>query len=170
MRLRRLLTKGLRARCEVLHEPGDAKPSARRRRYPRGRSARYHRGSHADVQGSYIGVIGRAPTGGFPLIATDTSGNNLFYVDGSGNVSYRGGLFSFAKTAAGATVKSFNPKTTLPTIEDTGTAQLVGGVATVRGPRTGCSSRRTAIRMDSSSPRKRPTGSSCVNRRAAARR
>jgi hypothetical protein len=29
-------------------------------------------------------------------------------------------------------VKSFNPKTTLPTVEDTGTAQLVAGAAAVR--------------------------------------
>jgi len=90
-------------------------------------------GNGSDIQGSYIGLLGRAPaSGAFPLVLTDTSSNDLFYVDGAGNVSYHGGLFHFARTAGGATVKSFSPNSTLPTVEDTGTAQLAGGAAAVR--------------------------------------
>jgi hypothetical protein len=95
--------------------------------------ARNSAGNGADIEGTYIGIIGRAPaSGGFPLVLTDENGNNLFYVDGAGNVSYAGGLFNFARVKGGATVKSFSAKMTLPTVEDTGTAQLVGGVASVR--------------------------------------
>jgi hypothetical protein len=95
--------------------------------------ARNTAGNGGDFGGTYIGLIGRAPaSGGFPLVLTDNSGNNLFYVDGAGNVSYRGGLFSFARSATGAVVKSYSAKSTLPTVEDTGTAQLVRGAALVR--------------------------------------
>ena len=61
--------------------------------------ARNSAGNGGDFGGSYIGIVGRAPaSGGFPLVLTDDSGNNLFYVDGAGNVSYRGGLYSFARS------------------------------------------------------------------------
>jgi hypothetical protein len=66
-------------------------------------------GNGGDFQESYIGVLGRAGAGGFPLVATDLSSNNLFY-GRSGNVSYKGGLFHFASIAAGATVKSLTPQ------------------------------------------------------------
>jgi hypothetical protein len=89
-------------------------------------------GNGSDIEGTYIGIIGRAPaSGGFPLVATDQNSNDLFFVDGAGNVSYSGGLFHFAKVG-GALVKSFSPNTTQPTVEDTGTAQLAGGAAAVR--------------------------------------
>jgi hypothetical protein len=89
-------------------------------------------GNGSDIQGSYIGLLGRSPTSGFPLVLTDTNSNNLFYVDGDGNVSYKGGLFHFAVTRDGGTARSFSPNSTQPTVEDTGTAQLVGGAAVVR--------------------------------------
>jgi hypothetical protein len=90
-------------------------------------------GNGADVGGAYIGLVGRAPVGGFPLVATDPGGNNnLFYVDGAGDIVYRGGLFHVAAVKGGALVKSFTASSALPTVEDTGTAQLVGGVAAVR--------------------------------------
>lgn len=90
-------------------------------------------GNGLDVQGTYIGLIGRAPaSGGFPLVLTDPSGNNLFYVDGAGNVNYKGNLNAFARLSGGGTVKSFSAKSTLPTVEDTGTAQLANGSAVVR--------------------------------------
>jgi hypothetical protein len=88
-------------------------------------------GNGGDFTGSYIGLLGRSPTSGFPLVLTDTSSNNLFYVDGSGNVSYKGGLFQFARTQNGSTVSTFGAQASAPTVEDTGTAQLVGGVASV---------------------------------------
>lgn len=90
-------------------------------------------GNGADFTGTYIGLIGRSPaSGAYPLVLTDTSSNNVFYVDGVGNVSYKGGLFSYARTVNGATVSAYSAKTTVPTVEDTGTAQLVGGSAIVR--------------------------------------
>lgn len=90
-------------------------------------------GNGADLQGNYIGVVGRAPaSGGFPLVLTDVAGNNLFFVDGAGNVAYKGGISSFARSATGANVRAYTAKTTLPTVEDTGTAQLVNGTAVVR--------------------------------------
>jgi len=88
-------------------------------------------GNGGDFTGSYIGLLGRSPTSGFPLVLTDTSSNNLFYVDGSGNVSYKGGLFQFARTQNGSTVSTFGAQASAPTVEDTGTAQLVDGVASV---------------------------------------
>jgi len=90
-------------------------------------------GNGLDVEGTYIGGVLRAPaSGGYPIVATDQNANDLFYVDGAGNVSYHGGLFQFARVPGGALVKSYSPKTTAPTVEDTGTAQLVGGAAAVR--------------------------------------
>jgi hypothetical protein len=84
------------------------------------------------LRGSYIGVVGRAPSTGFPFVATDPSGNNLFYVDGSGNVSYKGGLYHITAVSGGALARSFSADSTQPTVEDTGTAQLVDGAAVVR--------------------------------------
>ena len=89
-------------------------------------------GNAADLRGSYIGVVTRAPAAGYPILATDPSGNNLFYVDGKGNVAYHGGLYTFARTKSGATVSQFSARSSAPTVEDTGTAQLIGGAATVR--------------------------------------
>jgi hypothetical protein len=81
-------------------------------------------------QGS-IGVSGRAPTNGFPIVATDNDGNNLFYVDGTGDVYYSGTLHNFARTKRGAMEGAFSSVTAAPTMEDTGSAELVGGVASV---------------------------------------
>jgi hypothetical protein len=90
-------------------------------------------GNGGDFRGTYIGVIGRAPvTNGFPLVATDSSGNNLFYVDGAGDVVYHGGLFHFVRTKGAAEETAFSSDTTAPTMEDTGSAELVGGAASVR--------------------------------------
>lgn len=56
----------------------------------------------------------------------------LFSVDQYGNVSYSGSLQSVARVVGGATVTAFNATTTAPTVEDTGSAQLVAGSAVVR--------------------------------------
>ena len=138
-------------------------------------------GNAGDFGGSYIGVVGRAPSTGFPLVGTDPNGNNLFYVDGSGNVSYKGGLYTFARTQGGGSAMAYSTKTTAPTIEDTGTAQLVavrrasGSIRpsparSIRRLRTASSSPRTAIRAGSTSRASRPRASSCASRKAAARR
>jgi hypothetical protein len=90
-------------------------------------------GNGADITGSYIGVIGRNTAGqGFPLLAADTNGQDLFFVDSLGNVYYHGGLLNFAKTRDGQIGTSYTPRSASPTIEDNGSAQLVGGEATVQ--------------------------------------
>jgi hypothetical protein len=94
--------------------------------------ARNTNGNGGDFNGSYIGIVGRSPTSGFPIVATDSNSNNLFYVDGKGNVSYHGGLFHFATVRGGAMVKSYSSNLTTPTVEDTGTTRLASGAAIVR--------------------------------------
>lgn len=78
------------------------------------------------------GLEGIAPTSGFPLRLTDDRGNVVFFVDGVGNVQTAGNIRAAARTASGATATAFTPKAALPTVEDSGTAQLVGGTAVVR--------------------------------------
>jgi len=95
--------------------------------------ARNGAGNGSDVGGTYIGLLGRAPAkGGFPITLTDSNGNALFWVTGAGDVYYGGGLHSFGRTANGSTVTAFTAKATAPTVEDTGTAELVAGAAAVR--------------------------------------
>jgi len=90
-------------------------------------------GIGSDLEGSYIGIVGRAPaSGGYPMVLTDSNENDVFYVDGTGNVYYAGGLISYARVKGGGNIRSFSTKTTLPTVEDTGTAELVNGMAQVR--------------------------------------
>jgi hypothetical protein len=90
-------------------------------------------GNGADITGSYIGVIGRNVAGqGFPLLAADTNGQDLFFVDSLGNVYYHGGLLNFAKTRGGQIASTYTPRSASPTIEDNGSAQLVGGMVTVQ--------------------------------------
>jgi hypothetical protein len=90
-------------------------------------------GNGSDITGNYIGLLGRAPsgTGAFPLLLTDTSAKDLFYVDGNGDVFYHGSLNTFAILHNGKTATAFSSKTASPTIEDTGSARLSGGSATV---------------------------------------
>jgi hypothetical protein len=89
-------------------------------------------GNASDIQGSHIGLLGRAPTTGYPLVLTDATPHTLFYVDGHGNVFYAGSLYNFVLTVDGGKARSFTASATQPTIEDTGTAQLVNGIAVVR--------------------------------------
>jgi len=86
-------------------------------------------GNGGDVTGSYIGLVARSNT--FPLVATNSSGGNLFYVDGAGNVFYHGSLSHFASVSGGATVTTFGAQSATPAMEDTGTARLIAGQATV---------------------------------------
>jgi len=86
-------------------------------------------GTAVAARGAYVGLEGVSD--GIPLRIVDSAGRVLFAVDSAGNVSQAGGLSSFARTAGGTTVTAFSPKATLPTVEDTGTAQLVGGSAVV---------------------------------------
>lgn len=88
-------------------------------------------GAGADFEGGRYGIVGRANSSGFPLVLTDSSYNNVFYVSGTGDVYLHGQMHSFLRTAGGATVSSYTPKSSQPTVEDTGTAQLTAGAATV---------------------------------------
>jgi hypothetical protein len=95
--------------------------------------ARNSNGNGSDTEGTYIGIIGRAPaSGGYPLVLTDQYSNDVFQVDGQGNVLYSGSIGSYARVRGGAVIKAFSTKTTRPTVEDTGSAQLTDGTATVR--------------------------------------
>jgi hypothetical protein len=76
------------------------------------------------------GVIAQA--GQFPLVVQDLNGNDNFFVNAAGDVFFHGQLRNIARLSGGAMLTAFSPKTTLPTVEDTGTAQLVGGAAAVR--------------------------------------
>lgn len=89
-------------------------------------------GDGADMEGSYIGVIARNAAGlGYPLVAADTNGTDLMYVDNAGNLYYHGGLYHFMKTRDGHVTTAFGSESASPTIDDNGTAHLVNGVATV---------------------------------------
>lgn len=88
-------------------------------------------GNGADVTGTYIGLVARGPSSGFPLVVTDSSGNNLFYVTGTGDVYYHGGIHTFAVTSSGTQALAYSTQTTRPNIQDTGTAQLANGRAVV---------------------------------------
>lgn len=98
-----------------------------------GMAANTGSGNGADITGTYIGVVGKAPaSGGFPMVLGDTNNNDLFFVDGAGNVFYHGTLNTFLKTGRGDTLIGYGTETTSPTVEDTGSGQLVDGVAFVR--------------------------------------
>jgi hypothetical protein len=87
----------------------------------------------ADINGNYIGTVSRTPAGTsyYPIVATDSTGHNLFYVNGNGDVSYHGSLNTFVRMRNGSSARAFSPKSTSPTVEDTGSANLVNGMAVV---------------------------------------
>jgi hypothetical protein len=89
--------------------------------------------SSLNSNASGFGLLTATPSSGnaYPLVARDTSNNNLFYVDGLGNVFYHGTLNHFLITNTGSVARSFTPTAASPTIEDDGTARLVNGEATV---------------------------------------
>lgn len=90
-------------------------------------------GNGADIEGSYIGVISRNVAGqGYPLVAADSNGTDLMFVDSAGDLFYHGGLFNFARTSGGGVSTTYGARSASPTIEDNGTAQMVNGMATVQ--------------------------------------
>jgi hypothetical protein len=82
-------------------------------------------GNAADITGSYIGLVARSNT--FPLLLTDASGNDLFYVDGAGNLFYHGTLNHFASPASASTTQSAPPSK----VQESGTGRLVFGQANI---------------------------------------
>ncbi|MBD5605506.1 MAG: hypothetical protein IAI48_10500 [Candidatus Eremiobacteraeota bacterium] len=98
----------------------------------------------------YYGVLGSSTVevgGGFSggaigVLATSTNttfGSNnggdgalTFQVDAAGDITYAGSLNSVSSAANGAKVRTFGPRSSTPTVEDSGSAQLVAGAAAVR--------------------------------------
>jgi hypothetical protein len=87
-------------------------------------------GTGGFFESSYEAVVGQSS--GYPLVGRNASGIGVFYVDGNGDIIFSGGLMQFSLARSANVVRSFTAKMTLPTVEDTGTAQLVGGAAVVR--------------------------------------
>ncbi|MBV9269693.1 MAG: hypothetical protein JO165_01260 [Candidatus Eremiobacteraeota bacterium] len=94
----------------------------------------YDPGTAVVAQGGALGALAISNTGtsNYPILAQDASGNMLFYVDGDGNVGYHGSLTTFARVRGGATIQSYATSNTAPRIQDSGSAELSSGVATVR--------------------------------------
>ncbi|MBD5604017.1 MAG: hypothetical protein IAI48_02850 [Candidatus Eremiobacteraeota bacterium] len=86
--------------------------------------------------GGTFGLVGRsmasAADGGQPLQAENADGSAVFVVDSSGNVSYQGMLNPFVRTRGEASAKAYGVEMAAPTMEDTGTAQLIRGESSVR--------------------------------------
>jgi hypothetical protein len=87
----------------------------------------------ADITGGLFGVIGRAPAGSgtYPLLLTDQFNNLLAYLNGDGDMYVHGTYNNFARVRDGNTVVSYGAKSASPSIEDTGSGQLVNGIAIV---------------------------------------
>jgi hypothetical protein len=87
-------------------------------------------------QGAYISLLAQtltpdATSRSYPLDVRNETGNDLFFVDNTGNVTYHGSLISNAHTRSGAVATMYAAKTSTPTLEDVGTGQLVGGMGRV---------------------------------------
>lgn len=91
-----------------------------------------------DINGGYIGIIGRAPanSGLYPLVLTDSNATDLNWTDTSGNFYYAGSLIQYAKIRGGQQVASYGCQSTTQSIEDVGSARLNNGVAFVHLHRT----------------------------------
>jgi hypothetical protein len=88
----------------------------------------------ADINGGYIGIIGRAPAGSgtYPFVTTDSNGNDLDFMDGDGDFYYAGSLVQFARTRGGGThVAGYVAQSASRTIEDVGSGRIVNGQGTV---------------------------------------
>jgi hypothetical protein len=91
-------------------------------------------GIGTEASGTSIGAVVRAPAGPYqyPLDATDSNGNTLMFIDGNGSIFYHGSLIQFAKTHGGNVAATFGSTAASPTVEDHGTARLIGGTAVVQ--------------------------------------
>jgi hypothetical protein len=81
--------------------------------------------------GGNEGVAGAS--GGYPLIAFDSTGTNVVWsVDAGGTVTTTGAQQQIAASRGNTVSRAFVPSATTPLLEDTGTATLVRGAGTVR--------------------------------------
>ena len=86
-----------------------------------------------EFDGDGIGVIARSSGGttNYPLILRDQNNNDVFFVNGNGDVFYHGSLNTFALVAGGNVATAFTSKSTSPMVEDTGSGRLINGTALV---------------------------------------
>jgi hypothetical protein len=89
-------------------------------------------GVGAFAQGSVGMRAETLATGGDVFEGTDRNLVPVFYVDDAGNIGYHGTLVKFLRVPGGVSVSAFAPTATRPSVEDTGTAQLIHGQAIVR--------------------------------------
>ncbi|MBD5604019.1 MAG: hypothetical protein IAI48_02860 [Candidatus Eremiobacteraeota bacterium] len=85
--------------------------------------------------GTGEGVVGRTTDTAVksePLILQNEAEDDVFWVDDEGDFDYSGMENGIARTRGEASATTFGVKTAAPTMEDTGTAQLVGGASAVR--------------------------------------
>lgn len=90
----------------------------------------------AIIAGRFYGTVVASGQGGFPFIAigydAQSKDTGSFSVDWLGNVNYTGTLRGQILTRSGLALSAYATKTTQSNVEDSGTAQLVGGAAVVR--------------------------------------
>ena len=66
-----------------------------------------------------------------PLLLNNHSGTATFYVTDGGDIYAHGTLHAFLRTRDGNVAKTYAPTSTLPTIEDFGSGQIVNGAGIV---------------------------------------
>lgn len=94
-----------------------------------GAYVRNSNGNATDIEGSYIGLLGRSAA--YPLTLTDATGKTVVYSDSAGNLFARSFNY-YAAAASNMVVTAFATKSTTSNVEDVGSAALVGGNAIVK--------------------------------------
>jgi hypothetical protein len=83
--------------------------------------------------GHVFGVVGQAAvSGGIPLELVNSTLNTVFYVSDTGNVFQLGSTYPLVATSGGAVGRTFTPKATTQTIEDSGSGAIANGAGIVR--------------------------------------
>jgi len=87
----------------------------------------------AFVIGDFEGVVAEAPagTGTYPLILADQTAKVLDFTNRNGDLFVHGTINSFVRVRNGNTVVSYAATSASPTVEDTGSGQLINGTAIV---------------------------------------
>jgi hypothetical protein len=83
-----------------------------------------------------IGVLSITNPSSYPLesgeLVSSSQFSITFQVDGAGDVAYAGSLNGVSDAARGTKVSTFGAASSTPTVEDSGSAELVAGAASVR--------------------------------------
>jgi hypothetical protein len=89
-------------------------------------------GTGGYFKGTDLGLLVQAPSSVvYAILATDSQGNNVFHVDGNGNVASHGTYTTLVATKTSGRTIAYDATAIAPTIEDTGSARLVNGSATI---------------------------------------